>query len=247
MTRREAPLTSISVTMPAYNEEANIGKMIEMSMAVVSKITDDYEIVVCNDGSKDKTGDVVREKAARYPQVRLVEHPKNLGYGAAVYDGFVAATKELIFFTDGDCQFALEEIDLLLPKIAEADLVAGYRAPRRDPWLRVFYGKGWSMLVTLLFGYTARDIDCAFKLFKREIITNIGSQIESRGATFSAEFLVRAKRAGYRIVEAPVTHLPRTAGAQTGARLHVITRAFKELARFRWNLWREGKPKKYAG
>ncbi len=239
-------MPSISVTMPAYNEEANIGKMIEMAMAIASQITDDYEVVVCNDGSKDGTGRVVREKAERHPQVRLVEHPKNLGYGAAVFDGFAAATKELIFFTDGDCQFVLEELRRLLPKIAEADMVCGYRAPRRDPWLRVVYGKGWSFLVTLLFGYTARDIDCAFKLFKREIVANIGSQIESRGATFSAEFLVRTKRAGYRFAEVPVTHLPRTAGAQTGARLHVIKRAFQELARFRWHLWREGKPKQYA-
>jgi len=232
--------------MPAYNEEANIGRMIDMSVEAVGKITDDFEVVVVNDGSKDGTGRVVAEKAALNPHVRLVEHPKNLGYGAAVFDGFVAATKELIFFTDGDCQFKLEEINRLLPKIQQADLVAGFRNPRRDPWLRVLYGKGWSMLVTLLFGYTARDIDCAFKLFKREIITNIGSQIQSRGATFSAEFLVRTKRAGYKIAEVPVTHLPRTAGAQTGARLHVIGRAFKELARFRWSLWREGKPKRYA-
>ena len=239
-------MTSISVSMPAYNEEANIGSMIEDAVAVMRKITDDFEVIVVDDGSKDGTAGVVAEKARLYPQVRLVQHPVNLGYGAAVYDGFAAATKELIFFTDSDRQFVLDEIGRLLPKIGEADLIVGYRAPRRDPWLRVLYGKGWSMLVTLLFGYTARDIDCAFKLFKREIITNIGPQIESRGATFSAEFLVRAKRAGYRIAEAPVSHLPRRAGSQTGARLHVISRAFKELARFRWKLWREGRPKTYA-
>jgi len=232
--------------MPAYNEEANIGKMIENSIAVISKITDDYEIVVVNDGSKDGTGRVVQEKAQTYPQVRLVQHPVNLGYGAAVFDGFVAATKEWTFFTDGDCQFVLDEINKLLPRTREGDMVVGYRAPRRDPWLRVLYGKGWSMLVTILFGYTARDIDCAFKLFKREIITKIGSQIQSRGATFSAEWLVRTKRAGYKIVEVPVTHLPRVAGSQTGARLHVISRAFKELARFRWRLWMEGKTKPSA-
>lgn len=237
---------SISVTMPAYNEEANIGAMIEDVVRVMRQITDDFEIIVTNDGSKDRTGEVVRELAQKYPQVRLVEHPTNLGYGAAVYDGFASATKELIFFTDSDRQFVLDEIHKLLPHIQEADMVVGYRAPRRDPWHRVLYGWGWSALVTLLFGYTARDIDCAFKLFKREIITNIGPQITSRGATFSAEWLVRTKRAGYKIVEVPVTHLPRTAGSQTGARLHVIKRAFKELARFRWKLWQEGKPQKYT-
>ena len=232
--------------MPAYNEEANIGAMIEDAVATVSKYTDDYEIIVVDDGSKDGTAQVVREKAEKYPQARLVQHEVNLGYGAAVFDGFAAATKELIFFTDGDRQFVLDEIGKLLPLINGADMVVGYRAPRRDPWHRVLYGKGWSMLVTLLFGYTARDIDCAFKLFKREIITNIGDQIESRGATFSAEWLVRARRAGYKIAEVPVTHLPRVAGSQTGARLHVIGRAFKELARFRWKLWKEGPPQKFA-
>jgi glycosyltransferase involved in cell wall biosynthesis len=228
--------------MPAYNEEANVGAMIEDARSVVSEITEDYEIVVVNDGSKDRTAAVVEEKAAKYPQVRLVQHPVNLGYGAAVYDGFAAATKELIFFTDGDRQFVLPEIHRLLARLGEADMVVGYRAPRRDPWARVLYGWGWSTLVTILFGYTARDIDCAFKLFKREIITTIGAEIESRGATFSAEWLVRTKRAGYKIAEVPVTHLPRVAGSQTGARLHVIKRAFKELARFRWKLWNEGKP-----
>ena len=237
---------SISVTMPAYNEEANVGEMIEDSISIISKITDDYEVIAVDDGSADGTARVIQEKAEIYPQARLVQHEVNLGYGAAVYDGFAAATKELIFFTDGDRQFVLDEINKLLPLIEEADMVVGYRAPRKDPPLRVLYGKGWSMLSTLLFGYTARDIDCAFKLFKREIITDIGDQIESRGATFSAEWLVRTKRAGYRIVEVPVTHLPRVAGSQTGARLDVITRAFKELARFRWTLWREGKPKKSA-
>lgn len=232
--------------MPAYNEEANVGEMIEDSISIISKITDDYEVIAVDDGSADGTARVIQEKAEIYPQARLVQHEVNLGYGAAVYDGFAAATKELIFFTDGDRQFVLDEINKLLPLIEEADMVVGYRAPRKDPPLRVLYGKGWSMLSTLLFGYTARDIDCAFKLFKREIITDIGDQIESRGATFSAEWLVRTKRAGYRIVEVPVTHLPRVAGSQTGARLDVITRAFKELARFRWTLWREGKPKKSA-
>ena len=237
---------SISITMPAYNEEANIGEMIEDSIATVSKITDDYEVIVVDDGSKDGTASVVQGKVEQYPRVRLVQHEVNLGYGAAVYDGFAAATKDLIFFTDGDRQFVLEEINDLLPMIESADMVVGYRAPRKDPWHRVLYGKGWSALITLLFGYTARDIDCAFKLFKRAIITTIGDEIESRGATFSAEWLVRTKRAGYKIAEAPVTHLPRVAGSQTGARLDVVTRAFKELARFRWKLWEEGKPKQVA-
>lgn len=139
--------------------------------------------------------------------------------------------------TDSDRQFDLKDLYRLMPLIASADIVAGYRAPRRDPPMRVLNGIGWSTLVTLLFGYTARDIDCAFKLFKREILDHI--RLQSRGATFSAEFLVRAKRAGYRIVEIGVTHRPRQAGSQTGARLDVIIRAFRELFRLRWRMWFE--------
>ncbi len=119
-----------------------------------------------------------------------------------------------------------------------ADLIAGYRAPRRDPFLRVFYGKGWSALCTLLFGYTVRDVDCGFKLLRREIVQALAPRIGSRGATFSIEWLVRAKRAGNRFVELPVSHRPRVAGSQTGANVRVIVRAFRELVRFRLQLWR---------
>jgi hypothetical protein len=116
--------------------------------------------------------------------------------------------------------------------------VIGYRYARSDPWFRRFFGQGWSWLVNLMFGYTARDIDCAYKLFRREVIETI--QVDSRGATFSAEFLVRAKRAGFRIVEEPVSHHPRMAGSQTGANPRVILRAFRELAKLRLRLWRGG-------
>jgi glycosyltransferase involved in cell wall biosynthesis len=226
--------------MPAYNEEANISAQIDEVLEACRPLTDDLEVVVVNDGSKDRTGEVVQEKAQESPEVRLVEHPVNLGYGAAVYDGFAAATKDYIFFTDSDKQFVVAEIEKLIPHLADADMVAGYRAPRRDPFMRVLNGKGWSMLSTIFFGYTVRDVDCAFKLFRREIIQKIGPDIGSRGATFSAEWLVRTKRAGFRITEVPVTHLPREHGSQTGARMDVIIRAFRELFQFRLQLWQEG-------
>ncbi len=225
--------------MPAYNEEPNLPGMIADVVEVMRTRTTDFEIVVTNDGSKDRTGDVLRQLTQQYPQLRPIDHPVNQGYGAAVYTAITHASKELIFFTDSDRQFRLEEIDRLLPHISEADMVVGYRAPRRDPPLRVFFGKGWSGLVTVLFGYTARDIDCAFKLFRRQVIETVGPHIQSRGATFSAEFLVRTKRAGFTIREVPVSHLPRTAGSPTGAKPQVIARAFRELWRFRTQLWRE--------
>jgi glycosyltransferase involved in cell wall biosynthesis len=225
----------LTVSMPAYNEAENIRPMIDMVRAKVEPLVDDLEIVVVNDGSSDNTGDIVRQISKEDPRVRLVNHPVNQGYGAAVRDAVWAASKELIVFTDSDLQFDLSELERFLPRLKEADLVIGYRHARSDPWHRRFFGHGWSWLVNLLFGYTARDIDCAFKLFKRRVIETI--QVESGGAMFSAEFLVRAKLAGFKIVEEPVNHYPRVAGSQTGARPDVILRAFRELLKLRWTMW----------
>jgi glycosyltransferase involved in cell wall biosynthesis len=228
--------------MPAYNEADNIEPMVEEATPALEANADEYEIIVVDDGSSDGTGDVTRRVMESHPHVRLVEHPVNQGFGAAVFSGFTSAEKDWIFYTDADRQFVLSELERFKPHMDEADLIAGYRAPRRDPFMRVFYGKGWSALCTLLFGYTVRDVDCGFKLFRRDIIQNLAPTIASRGATFSIEWLVRAKRAGYRFVELPVTHRPRVVGSQTGANINVITRAFRELVQVRLQLWREGKP-----
>lgn len=230
---------SLSVCMPAYNEEANLPAMIADVVATMQPRFADFEIVVTNDGSKDRTGEVLRELAQQYPQLKPVDHAVNQGYGAAVFTALSNARKEVIFFTDSDRQFKLEEVDKLVPLLDKGDIVVGYRAPRRDPFLRVLFGHGWSALVTLLFGYTARDIDCAFKMLRRETFQRVAPFIQSRGATFSAEWLVLSRRAGFRIVEVPVSHLPRRAGSPTGAKPHVIARAFRELWRFRLRLWRE--------
>lgn len=228
-------MTSLTVAMPAHNEAANIAAMIEAVRAKVGPLVDDLEVVVCNDGSKDDTGAIVRRIGEQDPRVRLVEHPVNLGYGAAVRDAVWAATKELVFFTDSDLQFDVGELSRFLPRIGEADMVVGYRYDRKDPWKRRFFGNGWSWLVNVLFGYTARDIDCAFKLFKRAVIESF--KVESGGAMFSAEFMARTKRAGFKIVEEPVSHYPRVAGTQSGAKLRVILRAFGELFKLRWRMW----------
>jgi len=235
---------NISVAIPAYNEAENIAGMIEDVAREVGALADDVEIIVVDDGSKDATAEVVRGLAVRYPQLRLVQHEANQGYGAAVFDGLTSATKELVFFTDGDRQFDLREVRSLLEGLGSADLVVGYRAPRRDPFMRRLNGRGWSLLVTALFGYTARDIDCAFKLMRRSVIDRLKGEVKSRGATFSAEFLVRAKHAGFRIAEVPVRgHRPRVAGSPTGARPAVVFRAFRELVRFRLSL----KPQRASG
>jgi len=232
-------MPSISLVLPAYNEAENIEPMVEEATPALAANADDYEIIVVNDGSADDTAGVTRRVMERDPHVRLVDHPVNQGFGAAVFSGFTSAEKDWIFYTDADRQFVLSELENFVPYMDDYDLIAGYRAPRRDPFMRVLYGKGWSMLCTLTFGYTVRDVDCGFKLLRREIIQELADDIASRGATFSIEWLVRAKRAGYRFVELPVTHQPRVAGSQTGANIDVITRAFRELAQVRMQLWRE--------
>jgi glycosyltransferase involved in cell wall biosynthesis len=232
-------MTSLSISFPAYNEEANVGRAIEDAARVASEMTDDYELIFVDDGSADRTADVVLEYAVRYPQVRLIEHEVNQGYGAAVFDGLVAGTKEWAFFTDSDLQFVLDDLETLWALRDRADLIIGYRAPRRDPFVRKLNGFGWTWLTNVLFGYVSRDVDCAFKLMRREVVNTVAPHVASRGATLSAEFLVRAKRMGYRFREVPVTHLPRRAGSQTGAKMSVILRAFREMFLFRLQMWRE--------
>jgi glycosyltransferase involved in cell wall biosynthesis len=231
-------MTSLSISFPAYNEADNIGVAIEDAVRVAGEITDDFEVIVVDDGSADRTGDVVLEVAARHPQVRLVQHEVNQGYGAAVFDGLVAGTKEWAFFTDSDLQFVLDDLKGLWALRDTADLIIGYRAPRRDSFVRKFNGFGWTWLTNVLFGYVSRDVDCAFKLMRREVVNTVAPHVVSRGATLSAEFLVRAKKTGFAFKEAPVTHLPRVAGSQTGANLSVILRAFREMFLFRLQMWR---------
>ena len=232
-------MKSLTVAMPAYNEAENIQAMIAETVQAVSLLVEDFEIIVVDDGSQDDTAVIVQSLIPQYPQLRLVQHEGNKGYGTAVFSGLTHASKDLVFFTDADRQFDLGEIEKLLAEIDRADLVVGYRAPRRDPFIRRLNGRGWSGLVTLLFGYTARDIDCAFKLMRRQVVDALRDEITSGGATFSAEFLVQAKRAGFRIAEVPITgHRPRVAGNPTGAHPQVILRAFRELVTLRWQLWR---------
>ncbi len=213
--------------MPAHNEAENILDVLAEAVAVLETIEPDYEILVVDDGSRDATASLVEEFAQTHNRVRLVRHPVNQGYGAAVWTGLTSSTGEKRFFTDSDAQFRLDELRLLLNEMPPADFVAGYRKVRQDPLMRRLNGWGWTSLVNLLFGYAARDVDCAFKLMRREVVESL--PVQSRGATFSAELLVRARRAGFVFREVGVTHLPRTKGSPSGAKLKVILRAFKEL------------------
>ena len=230
-------MLSLSVVLPAYNEEENVESAVEQVSAVAQQLGMDYEIILVNDGSADRTGEIARELMQRIPNFRLVEHYPNRGYGGALRAGFAAAAKDLITFVPADKQFVFGEIDRLLEGLSEADIVSGYRANRQDTFIRKLNGFGWNTLVRLLFGYLCRDIDCGFKLFRREVLEHV--TLVSDGAMIDTEFLAGARARGFRIAEVPVTHLPRMAGEPTGANLKVIARAFRDLVRFRRRLSRE--------
>lgn len=216
--------------MPAFNEQDNIVEAIGELGPVASKCASEYEIIVVDDGSTDRTNELVVQLAESDPRVRLVEHERNRGYGAALHSGFSAARYDWVFLTDADRQFVISELEGFVPHCDGYDLILGYRNPRRDPFMRRLNAFGWNMLVNLIFGYTARDVDCAFKLFRRSIFEDM--VVRSRGAALSAEFLVRSRRAGYRFLEKGVSHRPRDFGSATGAKPAVIVRAFRELIAF---------------
>jgi glycosyltransferase involved in cell wall biosynthesis len=229
-------MPSLSVVVPAHNEEANVAAALEDVFGVIETLEGEHEIILVNDGSTDRTGEIARTLAQRMPNLRLVEHLPSRHYGGALKAGFAAATKELIAFFPGDCQFVFCEVHRLLAKIDEADIVSGYRADRRDNWLRRLIAATWNLGVRSLFGYLCRDIDCGFKLFRREILAQV--ELDTDGAMVDLELLAGAKALGYRIAEVELTHRPRTAGKATGANLAVIALALRELLKFRLQLWR---------
>ncbi len=222
-------IPSITIFFPAYNEEENIKRTLLIADSIVRKICPDYEILVINDGSSDKTEFIVRNLSNKLTSARLINHPTNLGYGVALASGFNNATKEWTFFSDADGQFYLEEITNLIKHSEQYDVIIGYRIKRNDSFIRLFNAKGWNVLNRVLFGLKVRDIDCAFKFVKTSVVKEVLPDIASKGAMFSAELLIRLKRNGYRIKEVGVHHKPRTAGVATGAQLRVIKRAFNEM------------------
>ena len=230
-------MPSLSIVLPAHNEEENVASAVAEVSGVAQQLGMDYEIIMVNDGSTDRTGEIGRDLAQRVPNFRLVEHHPNRGYGGSLKAGFAAATKDLVAFFPADKQFVFSEIRQLLERVDEADVVSGYRANRQDPFIRRLNAFGWNTLIRLLFGHLCHDIDCGFKLFRREILDRV--TIVSDGAMIDTEFLAGAKARGYRIAEVPVTHLPRVAGEATGANVKVIAKAFRDLVSFRLRLSRE--------
>ncbi len=222
---------SLSVFLPCYNERDNIERVVAGAVEVLQRLGIDWEIIIVDDGSRDGTAEVADRLAESEPRIRVIHHEGKGGYGMALRSGFAAARKPYVFYTDGDGQFDMNELPLLLERTGEADIISGYRRRRRDGWIRRINGACWSFLVQRVLKFRCRDVDSAFKLYKREIFGRI--QLCSTGAMIDAEILARATRLGYTILAVPVTHLPRRAGKPSGARPAVILRAFRELFRLR--------------
>lgn len=218
---------SLSVFFPCYNEEANVERTTLSAIMACERLVSDYEIIIVNDGSKDRTGEIADRLAAEHPRVRAVHNKPNRGYGGALQRGFREATKDWVFYTDGDGQFDFQELEQVLPMVELFDIVSAYRINRQDPWNRRLNAWCWGKLVDSLLHLKIRDVDCAFKVYPKSFIDQI--ELRSTGALIDTEMLAKARRLGYSIGQIGVHHYPRTAGQQTGANFRVILKAFKEL------------------
>jgi glycosyltransferase involved in cell wall biosynthesis len=223
---QQAPIT-LSVVIPAFNEEGNIGKTISEACAVGQELCDDFEVIIVDDGSTDRTSELILDAARLDPRVKLMRHETNRGYGEALRTGLRAATMDLVFCTDADNQFDMWELRGFLPLIDRADVVAGYRIKRQDALGRRISAKAWNQIVRALLYVPVRDIDCAFKLFRRSTLERI--DVESVGAMVNTELMVKLGRSGAGVIERGVTHYPRTAGKARGNHPRVIIRALYEL------------------
>ncbi len=228
--RNEPP--SISLVLPAYNEAATIQQAIEEAVAALAGLTDNFEVLVVDDGSTDATAALVEQAAGELSQIRLLRQPRNLGYGAALRRGFSEAKNDLVGFTDADCQFDLGELARLVMLARDYEIVTGYRIDRQDPWLRRMYSAGYNVLVRNLLGTRVRDCDCALKLFRREVLAKL--PITTDGFLINGEMLSRARQLDLSIVEVGVSHRPR-AGGESKVSVLEIPLVFASLARYWWN------------
>jgi len=217
----------LSMVVPCFNEEGNIARVVAQATDVGRQLASELEIIVVDDGSTDGTAQVLETLQQTVPELKIVSHPRNRGYGAAVRSGLARAGMDTIFLTDGDGQFDLEELPAAARLLGEHDVVAGYRTHRQDGWWRRLWGRSWTALVNQAFGLQVRDANCAFKLVPRSLL--LSSDLRSQGALISAELLFEAQRSELSVAECAVSHYPRQAGQQSGASPRVIATALAEL------------------
>lgn len=229
---KKPPTPSLSVILPAYNEEENIPVLLERALEVLPDVAADFEVVVVDDGSSDETAAAAQRFVHQHhPRVRLVRHTRNAGYGAAIRTGFAHARGELVFYTDADNQFELEELRWFVPLMRDYDVAVGFRVYRYDTVLRSLVSWCYNRLVRVLFRVRVRDVDCAYKLFRREVVEKI--EIDCSHFFVDTELIAKARKWNFRIVEKGVRHYPRLHGETTVHRSDV-GRTLRELAR----IWR---------
>ena len=230
-------LSSLSLVLPVHNEVENLRWLLPHIAETLPGIAERFEVVIVDDGSSDGSGVEARSLCATLGiALTVLRHPTKSGYGATVGDGLRAATMDFVAFTDADGQFEVADLGLLVPLLDRADLAAGWRAARNDGWPRRVVSGVFNKLILFLYGLPYRDVDCALKLMRREILASF--DLEARSALINTELFYKAGRAGWRIAQRPVPHHPRTAGRRSGARPRAILRAIKELIVFRWRIGR---------
>lgn len=230
-------IENLSVFLPAYNEEANLERTVKNVIENLEKNVSQWEIVIVDDGSKDKTGPIADKLAKADKNISVIHHHPNRGYGAAFKSGLYGTKYSWISFIDSDGQFDFKEIGRFIAtqEKTQADMVIGYYLGRKVTFTRKLNSKLWQLLVYLLFGLNVRDIDCGFKLISKKVVDTIPRLQSERGAFISSEFLIKAKKKGFKIVEIGVQHYPRKFGEATGAKLNVIVQSFIDL----FKLWRK--------
>ncbi len=222
--------SGLSIFFPAYNDAGTIASMVIGAVQAARQLTDDFEVIVVNDGSGDATARIADELARLYPQVRVVHHPHNLGYGGALRSGFASATKEIVFYTDGDAQYDPSEMTLLWEELtADIDLVNGYKISRADPLHRIIVGRIYHHVVKMLFGLRVRDVDCDFRLLRRRIFDRV--TLEKSSGVICLEMMKKIQEAGFRIAEVPVHHYHRAYGTSQFFNFPRIYRTARDVLR----------------
>jgi len=221
---------SITVFFPAYNDAEILPTLISRTVETVRGLTDDYEIIVVDDGSTDQTAAVLDSLQQEYATLRVIRHPRNQGYGAALQSGFQNAAKELVFYTDGDGQYDVQDLRRFLSLLSpEVDVVQGYKANRADSRLRAVAGKLYGGFAKLLFRLRVKDVDCDFRLVRRKVVESIN--LTCRSGAICVELINQVQNRGWRVVESPVKHYPRRRGRSQFFRVGPIARTLKDMFR----------------
>ena len=224
----------LSVILPARNEEKNIGLLLEETLSFLQDLQAGFEILIIDDGSEDRTRELALSYRQKHPNIHVISHARNLGYGAALCSGFSQTREDLVFFMDSDRQFDIRNLEPFLKEIPHYDFIIGYRKERKDSLVRLLNAFLFRQAARLFFGIRVKDVNCAFKLFHSRVIQSLS--LSSSGALINLEIMALAQKGGYKFLELPVSHFPRKAGKQTGGNLVVVLKAMLNIFSLWWKL-----------